>query len=176
MQTARAPRRRPLGELLLAQGRVTAAQLDEALLAQRDNGRRVGSSLVLLGYLAEDELAGFLSEQLGVPSVTRIPAVPDAVRRRVPAELAELHTAFPLAMDGPMLVVAMADPSDTAARRELALAARCEIRPVVAPELVILDALRRQYVGAPRVDTVDLGGPEADLLETTHVEELDYLR
>jgi type IV pilus assembly protein PilB len=175
MQTARALRRRPLGEMLVSQGRVTRDQLSEALEVQRDNGRRVGSTLVMLGYLEEDELAGFLSAQLDVPSIQRIGAVSDAVRRLVPVDLAFLHTVFPLAADGDSLTLAMADPLDPDALHDIAMATGRTIEPVVAPELVILGALRRQYEAPPTVDTVDLGDADVDLLETTHVHELDFL-
>lgn len=176
MQAARAPGRRPIGEMLVTQGRVTGDQLAEALRAQQQHGRRVGSTLVLLGYLAEDELARFLSDQLGVPAVERIPAVPEAVRRRVPVDLALLHTVFPLALKKGELTLAMADPSDEVAVREVAAAARCAVHPVVSPELVILNALRRQYDTLPRGDTMDLvDGGTADLLSTTRVPDLDFL-
>jgi len=58
-----------LGELLLREKRVTPAQLQEALNHQRTNGGRLGSSLVKLGILKDEDITSVLSRQYGVPAI-----------------------------------------------------------------------------------------------------------
>lgn len=148
--------RRRLGETLVSLGHITADQLDDALDAQRSNGYRLGTNLLIKGYLEEEELARFLSEQLGLPSIDHIDPVPDEVRRRVPADLAQLRVVFPLGMVRDELVLAMADPSDGDAVREVEACAKCTVQVVVAPELVVSNAIWKQYRITPDPMTSDL--------------------
>ena len=54
--------RRPLGELLVERGLVTAAQLDAVLELQRKTGARIGEILVEQGVITLPDLAGVLAE------------------------------------------------------------------------------------------------------------------
>ncbi len=66
-----------LGELLLREKRVTPAQLQEALNHQRANGGRLGTSLVKLGILADDDITS-----VAQPPVRRAGDQPQRVRSR----------------------------------------------------------------------------------------------
>ena len=57
---------RPLGALLVAEGLVTADQLEQALAEQRRSGRLLGQILVGRSYLTGFTLARILAEQHGV--------------------------------------------------------------------------------------------------------------
>lgn len=59
-----------LGELLLRHKLVTKEQLDKALELQKTNNSKLGSNLVKLGYVTDDEIAQVLSKQFGIsPSI-----------------------------------------------------------------------------------------------------------
>lgn len=148
--------RRRLGETLVSLGHITAEQLQDALEAQRSNGFRLGTNLLIKGYLEEEDLARFLSEQMGLPSVDRIDAVGSEVRQRVPADIAQLRVVFPLGMAEDRLLLAMADPSDKDAIAEVEACARCRVKIVVAPELVVSNAIWKQYRITPDPETADL--------------------
>src|SRR5881409_3438531 len=64
------PVNRRLGDLLVADGLLTPAQLQKALGAQRGSTEKLGSVLIKLGFINEEQLIGFLSRQYGVPSIT----------------------------------------------------------------------------------------------------------
>jgi hypothetical protein len=59
-----------LGEVLVAKGLVSKADLGRALSEQKRSGRRLGEILVAKGYLSETALAAALSEQLGLSHET----------------------------------------------------------------------------------------------------------
>jgi hypothetical protein len=59
----------PLGAQLLGANLLTAEQLNEALEAQQDQGRRLGEILLDLGVLNEDQLLPFMQRQLGWPAI-----------------------------------------------------------------------------------------------------------
>src|SRR5262249_55324988 len=67
-----APRARlmALGGLVVAGGLITRDQLGLALRKQKGTAEKLGSILVRLNFINEDQLAGFLSQQYGVPSIT----------------------------------------------------------------------------------------------------------
>src|SRR5215475_1365574 len=55
-----------LGDMLVACGIITPAQLQEALNYQKAKGLRLGSCLTKLGYLTEDILHSVLTRQFGI--------------------------------------------------------------------------------------------------------------
>ena len=61
--------RKRMGDMLLAEGAVTAEQIDEALEASKREGIKLGESLVRLGYVTEDTIAQALSNQLKIERV-----------------------------------------------------------------------------------------------------------
>jgi hypothetical protein len=60
---------RKIGEILVHRDMITEAQLEEALEAQKTDGRSIGKILVSMGYLTTEDLARALSERLNVDYV-----------------------------------------------------------------------------------------------------------
>jgi MSHA biogenesis protein MshE len=58
-----------LGELLLRQGIISEDMLSQALEEQKKAGTRLGTTLISLGYITEEELLKSLSKHFGVESV-----------------------------------------------------------------------------------------------------------
>src|SRR5688572_24693630 len=89
-----------LGDLLVKQGVITEGQLAEALRAQQLFGGRLGTNLVELGYLTEHALARLLSVQLGLPAIgaTDVEAVPEAVLKALPRDVAARYKVVPLSL------------------------------------------------------------------------------
>ncbi|HEX7510098.1 MAG TPA: ATPase, T2SS/T4P/T4SS family [Chitinivibrionales bacterium] len=65
-------RRKKLGEILIAQGMITNEQLVEALQVHKRTGVSLGTVLVKLGYLSEDELTSVLGAQIQLDQKKRI--------------------------------------------------------------------------------------------------------
>ena len=61
--------RKRMGDMLLAEGAVTAEQIDEALETSKREGIKLGESLVRLSYVTEDTIAQALSNQLKIERV-----------------------------------------------------------------------------------------------------------
>ncbi|MDX1620907.1 MAG: ATPase, T2SS/T4P/T4SS family, partial [Nitriliruptorales bacterium] len=143
-------RRKRLGEILVNGDVITEIQLEDALAAQNEGGarRRLGTTIVELGFCDEQDIADALARQLGYGTVDLAEVAPDAgALGRVPRKLAERHHALPLEIDDDdFLVVAMSDPTNVVALDDLKLTSGLRgIRPVVAPESDVTDALRRAY-------------------------------
>ena len=46
-----------LGEMLVSEGLLTPEQLKEALESQKKSGKRLGDTLVFLGFISEESIA-----------------------------------------------------------------------------------------------------------------------
>jgi type IV pilus assembly protein PilB len=141
--SARPPGRR-LGQLLLEDGLVTAAQVEQAVARQRASGERLGSVLVRLGFLTEDQLVIALSRQYGLPAVapSRLDVDPE-VLRLVPLPIARKYQVLPVERAGETLSLAMADPTDVNALDDVAFLTNLKVRPLVAAPRLIRQAVER---------------------------------
>jgi len=137
-----------IGELLVSGGHIDTMQLSSALAHQRQWGGRIGQAIVRLGFLSEERLLEAVGSQIGAPFVVIDErAVPPAVVALVPKKLIRTHRAFPLEKlaehrRGP-LVVAFANPAELPAVDEIAFATGLAVRPVLAAEWDIDQAIAR---------------------------------
>lgn len=136
-----------IGELLIREGLITPAELEEALKTQVIFGGRLGTNLIEMGLLEEDDIARVLSRKLTVPFIdpSELMEIPQQVLELLPRELAERHRAIPLRLEGKRLTLAMTNPADLAAIDDIAFRTGFIIRPVVAPELRLIQALEKHY-------------------------------
>jgi hypothetical protein len=111
--------RKKLGEILIASGAVTQADLDLALGDQTaGEPARLGDLLVSLGRITPTQLAKALSQQHAIPFI-QLPPVPPDVLRAVPIEFQQAHRFVPFRVTGDAISIAMADPSNADAIEEL---------------------------------------------------------
>lgn len=136
-----------LGELLLNEKLISPEQLDEALKSQAIFGIKLGSALIELGFITDEQLCSFLSRKLGVPAVPprAMSAVSPEVLALVPTELAAKFRVVPIRADGKKLALAMADPTDFKAIDEVAFVTGCVIFPHIVPDVRITSALSKYY-------------------------------
>jgi hypothetical protein len=136
-----------LGELLLNEKIITPDQLDEALKIQMIFGIKLGSSLIELGFIDEEQLSHFLSRKLGVPSVGKhaLTLIPAEVLEKIPLALAEKYRVVPIRIENRRIIVAMVDPADLQAIDALSFATGMSVEPNIAPDLLISFALERHY-------------------------------
>src|ERR1700732_4804091 len=100
-----------LGELLMRTGRVNQTQLNEALVLQKEQGGRLGTNLVKLGYLTEKELVDSLAQHFKVPSVDlNGMEIDEAVIKIIPDNIARKYTILPVTKSGATVTMAMIDP------------------------------------------------------------------
>lgn len=145
------PVRVRLGELLVEAQIVSRAQLEEILASQKRDGRRIGTLLVEAGLVTETQVTQILSQQLSVPWVSLYHI--DFSRQLlnlVSHQLAERYCLVPIFVRrvrglGETLYVAMDDPSDEAAQREVGQWAGLPVRAMIAPPTDIRSAIRVYY-------------------------------
>jgi type IV pilus assembly protein PilB len=144
---AMTPRRR-LGEILMDAGVLTEAELEHAMLLQRESGERLGSILVSQGLVDEEVMLSALETQLGIPRVhlARYIISPD-VAQLVPEMFARTNRVFPIERTENHLTIAMADPLDIFAMDDVRIMTGLEVEPVIASDVEIQAAIS-EYFGA----------------------------
>jgi hypothetical protein len=148
-------KRSRLGEILVKAGRITAAQLEEALLYQRRMHMPVGRALITLGYLDEMTMRDALCTQLHINffDVDRI-VIDQKLACLITERFAARHLIVPLFCVGEVLVVAMDDPSRAAVIEGLESHLRLQIETVTTTTAKLTAAMKRLYGPAltPDVD------------------------
>jgi len=161
-----------LGEILLKDSLISPDQLKQALDYQKKHGGRLGTCLVKLGLVSDDDITAVLSRQYGVPSINlKFYEVDPAVIKLVPQETAVRYQIVPLSRVGSTLTIAMTDPTNVFAMDDIKFMTGFNVEPVVASETAIGDAIHKFYGAAESVEELDkvmkdLAG-DADALELT---------
>ncbi len=160
-----------LGEILLERRLITQEDLDRALELQKERGDKIGKTLVDLGFIAMRDVLAALSDQLGLPLVT-IDGPPPAA-----AETEALSPRFlrqfrilPIGREDHTLTLAMADPLDFETLTSVRNCTGLKVRPVLAAEQEILDAIDKYYGESAKTEA-DLDPDSAQASE-----DLEHLR
>jgi len=166
------PVNRRLGDLLVADGLLTADQLKKALAEQRGSPEKIGSVLIRLNYLNDEQLIGFLSRQYGVPSITLSQLDIDSeVLRLVPAPIARKYEVIPVRRMGNSLALAMADPTNVFALDDISFMTNLQVLPLVASQTAIKRAIDRNYESKTEAITSVLSDMQTDLANVEVVED-----
>jgi len=162
-----------LGELLVREKLITPLQLQGAVEQQRKSGGRLGHHLTKLGYVQENELTAFLSQQYGVPSINLSDFdIDPEVLKLVPKEVVVRHQVIPVNRAGQNLIVAMADPSNIYAIDDVKFVTNLNIDVVVASEPAIAEAIEKYYTSNVSFEDVMLDfADEDEEFELEDVEE-----
>lgn len=154
-----------LRELLVASQLLSEQDLASAEREAQRIGRRLAPTLVDLGMLSADALAGALVRLTNLAIVDPLPAdVPVHIRRKIPASIARELELVPLSTESGVLRVAMIDPSDDGAIEILRQSAGMKVEPVIGLRGAVAEAVDRMYPEDIDVD-VTLFVPSAFRLE-----------
>ena len=136
-----------LGETLVKEGLITKEHLRLALERQVIFGGRIGTNIVELGILTEDEFTKFLSRFLKIPVVepSKLAGIDEEIIATIGKDAAEKYRAVPFKKEKNRLHVAMLDPKDVKAVDEFRFVSGYDVIPYAASELRVLYALEKYY-------------------------------
>lgn len=135
-----------LGELLIQEKLLDSEQLKSALDFHKKNDVGIGSAIVSLGYLSEEEMAQALSRQLGYPYINldQFEVYPDVISL-IPIEIAKKYLIMPIHRIRSFLTLAMVDPTDLGIIEDVRFRTGLSIQPVIASESGIMNAVSKYY-------------------------------
>ena len=136
-----------LGELLIKKGKLTQAQLDQAVQCQILFAGKLGTVLLELGYIGEKDLAEALSERYQVEAVAldQFKEIPEEVIKSIPRELVVKHDLLPIRKLARRVYLAMLNPEDREAVAEVEKATNLKAVRCVALEVYLRWAMERYY-------------------------------
>ncbi len=144
-----------LGELLVREKLISLQQLRQAQEEQKKSGQNLGYALARLGYVNDDEITNFLSNQYRLPAVNLDEYEIDAeVLKIVSREVCEKHGIVPVSRSGSSLIVAMSDPTNLHAIDDIKFLSGYNVEPVVSSEAAIQSAIERYYNAGPSYEEV----------------------
>lgn len=137
--------RKRIGDILVEQGFLTKADLQETL-SSKQSDQKIGDALLQRGIITEQQLIETLEVQLGIPHVSlfRYPFDP-MLFNVVPKEFAKRKLLVPLKAEGDRLFIAMTDPTDFITIDDLRLTTGFQIEPTIASKEDIIRTIAKYY-------------------------------
>jgi chromosomal replication initiator protein DnaA len=106
--------------MLLDEGLIEIAHLDQALAKQQEEGGFIGEILVRLGFVTQDAVVSCLVKQCKIPHLNLLDyEVTKEVLKIIPKEMCIKHNLLPIDKLGRILTIAMVNPFDTEALEEV---------------------------------------------------------
>src|SRR5438093_4322013 len=160
-----------LGDLLVKEKIITPEQLEQASKVQKEQSCRLGSALVKLGFLTDEDVTNFLSRQYGVPAINlSYFEIDPAVVKLIQFETAKRYQILPLSRVGASLTIAMVDPTNVYATDDIKFMTGFNTEPVVASESAIQEGIEKAYGTTSQADLEqvmqsmnEMGEPDVEL-------------
>jgi len=143
-----------IGERLINKELISREQLSIGLEEQKKTGELLGKILIKKGFIKEEDFLKTLSEQLNIPCIklNEVQIDPSVVKK-VSVKFAQHYKIMPIKFVDNKLMIATVDPLRII--DELRLFLGYEIKPVLAIENEILEAIKENYgVGADTVEGI----------------------
>ncbi len=159
----------PVAEYLITAGHLSPEQLELAMREQRRRGEPLVKVLNDLHLVAPELISEAVARQTHTRSVNlKGFVIPESLKKLVPFDLARQWETVPVARDGDVLTVALANPLDLKAIDGLQQATGLTIDVVVAPERDIRHCRELNYQIGPSMDATIEEALQEKSRETGH--------
>jgi type IV pilus assembly protein PilB len=160
-------KKKRLGDMLVSENVVTPEQIEQAMEARKTNGgKKLGETLVELGFTSEENITKALTRQLGVEMVsTATMTIPEDIISLVNPNILRKYMVMPFgyaANNMNVLRVAMADPMDMVAIDDLSMVTHLEIEPYIATTHDIMVSIDKYFGNAEALDAAEAYAKERE--------------
>ncbi len=125
-----------LGDLLVMHNKITEEELKKALTMQRNDNKQLGTCLLEMGLITDDDIAQILNLQLNIPRVyLRSMRIDSNILSMVSGSVLRKHNVVPIGYDENrpgVLLLAMSDPLNMIAQDDISIVTGCVIEPRIA--------------------------------------------
>ncbi len=133
-------------KIIIREDLLTLEQIKDVLEHQRTNGGRFGWIIDKFGYLTEEKLIALLAREYNAPAIDlKKIEIDQSVIDLISREAAEKFLVLPIARVEQRLTLAMADPANIFAIKEIEKIAGLTVAPVVASITAIEKAIEKYY-------------------------------
>ena len=156
-----------MGKILVQEGVLAAAQVERAL-GELGEGEILSDTLVRLGLASESKIVAALQKNLNIERIDlKEAAVSAAAVRCLPRELCERNRIIPVRLEGGLLSLAMADPSDILLCDNIAMVTGLKVQPFLATSSEIAEQFR--------LACGEEGDDAGDFLDVEPLDEIDIV-
>jgi len=136
-----------IGQSLVEKGIITEEQLERALAEQQTSGKPLGRILIDFGYITEEDIFKLLGKKTSPEHIPDLldREIPGGVIEKVPPSVVQIYKIIPVSLDGNVLTIAMADPSNIQILDDLHFRLGYQIKGVIAEEKAIDAAILKYY-------------------------------
>jgi hypothetical protein len=145
-----------IGEILISQGHLTQEGLEEAIDWQALYGGRLGTNLIELKLVEEEQLAHALGKQLGAEVTWGEIAIDPALVGLIPKHIADRQEIVPWKLERRRLKV-LCCQIDVSQFDQLSAKLERACVPVIAPEFRVFQLLRAHYQALRQMRALDFG-------------------
>ena len=144
-----------IADVLMEDGLLLPAQLEEAMAIQKKQGGRLLKILTDQNFVTEQDMVISMGRCLDTPPVNLAKMrIPESVLELVPKDLARAHKLAPICKLGNKLFVAMADPLNVLALDDLRQRTKMELVPMITTERAVMEALSGVSSSSASMDAV----------------------
>ncbi|MFN0134985.1 MAG: GspE/PulE family protein [Phycisphaerae bacterium] len=164
---------RPLGRILIKMGKLTRAQVSEALDIQKKKRGPLGQILIELAYVTEKDVHTALAAQVGMESIALGTIdIPQNVLAMVQSQMAHAYRIVPTDYDRETntLGVALSSPDNFQATDDLKTLMGFNVIARITTEQDMTDALNRFY---PEEDAETIGDIISAMGDSTDIKRLE---
>ena len=164
----------PIGKLLLMNGLITVDQLEYALKLQKQKGKKLGDTLIELGYIKERDLMKILSSRLKVDyvEISSLKVNEEAVEL-ITEDYAKEKKIFPIDCNEKVVVIATIDPMNFYLMDEIKVKTGHNVKPVLSSINEIEAAIAKYYSEEKSNKATDNINQEFDFNEDLNTFGLD---
>src|SRR5947209_1339214 len=142
-------------DILIRNGTVGPDQLEEAERLAASTGTKLQESLIKLNYATQNEVMSAVAEFHNLQFVNLEEVeIPKAVIELVPESVARENVVLPLSLEGNVLKIITADPTNYDTIQKLQFILNKDVVPVLAIQEQITEAINRNY-GQTETESVD---------------------
>ena len=142
-------------DILLRRKLLAPDQLHEAEGLANSTGVKLQDALVRLNYVSHTECMTAIAEHHGMQFVDLTGLeIPKSVIELVPESVARENVILPLSLEGNVLKIITADPSNYETIQKLQFILNKDVQPVLAVQEQIQEAINRNY-GQTETESVD---------------------
>ncbi len=142
-----------IGQILINSGDITEEQLEEVLEKQKTVKKRVADLLIEDEIVTEQQVCKALEKQLFIPYIDLDEiTIPEELNSIIPEEMAQSNMVIPIEQEGRFLTVAIADPLNYQGLKDISIATKLKVKPVIAEASKISAKLRDMYAAQKAID------------------------
>ncbi len=174
-----------IANVLIEDGLLLPAQLEEVMELQRQQGGRLHKLLIDKKYVTEQDMALSMGRCTDTPfiNLAKLRVEPE-IAELIPKEMAKNYKLTPVARLGTKLFVAMVDPLNVLALDDVRQRTKLDVIPMIGTEKAVLDALSGVQGGGSSIseamaDIAEAAASDGDGFEVTRDnrgEEIDLDR